>query len=565
MNHDLLLKTEAPVIAIPSSKNQPVPTELEGNDTQVFSSELGKQIDKQSPVQDEVDVASLQTNPKATTASSEEKAEISIEESGKLLPLEAEVADEFVAQLLSDFEGSVELKQELTTTIENFVKRILDDENPDLDIENEVNQLLVQLAALIEAGKQAQTPVTKSNNASQETVSPNLARLLNSINPNKGQLEQSTVVTSSQQVTATTVGTALSNPVAEAEINTKAPVSKTEQIDPEKAFKAEQQQVQSVLQKLNETVKQSVQGIDKPESDKVVRVTELVKQIVPLTDSAKRDVTPIVVETTQVQQTLKQAPLRPDILQALSAKPVQAEGDLAKQAFTEQVLKSTPNTDRVLTELKGIEQQVTSDTRAQRMAQLIDLLKPASVDDQPTKSLGTDKPVSTVTTSSTPSLLQSSSVAKGAPSLDIQPAIQSAAWNRVLTSRVVWLASEGIQQAALKLNPANLGPVEVRLHVQNEQTSVTFIAHHATTREALEQALPRLRESFTENGMSLADANVSDQTSQQANDQENKDDNNKNEIQSTDLAVKKEDDSSNSEISARDNEQETALGVNVFA
>ena len=84
-----------------------------------------------------------------------------------------------------------------------------------------------------------------------------------------------------------------------------------------------------------------------------------------------------------------------------------------------------------------------------------------------------------------------------------------------MSGRVVWMAREGVQQAALKLNPANLGPVEVRLTMNNEQISVTFIANHAATREALEQALPRLRESFTENGMELADAEVTQHSSEQ--------------------------------------------------
>jgi flagellar hook-length control protein FliK len=94
------------------------------------------------------------------------------------------------------------------------------------------------------------------------------------------------------------------------------------------------------------------------------------------------------------------------------------------------------------------------------------------------------------------------------PSLDIQPAVQSKAWNRVLSGRVIWMAREGIQQATLKLNPANLGPVEVKLTMSDEKVHVTFVAQHAATRDALEQALPRLRESFIESGLEFADADV---------------------------------------------------------
>lgn len=111
------------------------------------------------------------------------------------------------------------------------------------------------------------------------------------------------------------------------------------------------------------------------------------------------------------------------------------------------------------------------------------------------------------------------SAAPATPVLDIQPALRTEAWDKVMTGRVIWMAREGMQRAELRLNPANLGPVEVRLAVNNEQASVTFIAQNATTRETLEQALPRLREAFQENGLSLANADVSDQTMEHQQDE----------------------------------------------
>jgi flagellar hook-length control protein FliK len=40
---------------------------------------------------------------------------------------------------------------------------------------------------------------------------------------------------------------------------------------------------------------------------------------------------------------------------------------------------------------------------------------------------------------------------------------------------------------------------------------LTFHAHHALTRDAIEQALPRLREMLNDNGLTLGNATVSDQ------------------------------------------------------
>lgn len=115
----------------------------------------------------------------------------------------------------------------------------------------------------------------------------------------------------------------------------------------------------------------------------------------------------------------------------------------------------------------------------------------------------------------------SNSAVQGQPILNLQPSLQSEAWGRVLSSRVIWMAREGVQQASLKLNPASMGLVEVKLHMHNEQASISFIAHHAATRDALEQALPRLRENFQENGMELVHADVSQENFSQADEQDN--------------------------------------------
>jgi len=114
---------------------------------------------------------------------------------------------------------------------------------------------------------------------------------------------------------------------------------------------------------------------------------------------------------------------------------------------------------------------------------------------------------------STSGTIQTAISAQGV-SLPVQPTLQNPAWSQVMSSRVVWMAKEGVHQAELRMTPANLGPVEVRLQVQNDQASVTFLAQHSATRDALEQALPRLRESFAEAGIELGHTEVGEQQHQ---------------------------------------------------
>lgn len=97
-----------------------------------------------------------------------------------------------------------------------------------------------------------------------------------------------------------------------------------------------------------------------------------------------------------------------------------------------------------------------------------------------------------------------------APGAAIQTPVSRPEWGHELGQRVLWMtAGQGSQHAELKLNPPQLGPLEVRVVVRNDEVSVFFNANHAVTREALEQALPRLREMLGANGIPLAEANVS--------------------------------------------------------
>lgn len=87
--------------------------------------------------------------------------------------------------------------------------------------------------------------------------------------------------------------------------------------------------------------------------------------------------------------------------------------------------------------------------------------------------------------------------------------VGSSEWADELGTRLTWMAERGGHQtASLKLSPEHLGPLEVRISIRDDQASVWFGAAHADTRSAIEQALPRLRELFGMQGLTLADTGV---------------------------------------------------------
>ncbi len=103
------------------------------------------------------------------------------------------------------------------------------------------------------------------------------------------------------------------------------------------------------------------------------------------------------------------------------------------------------------------------------------------------------------------------------------PFSQQANWGEEVGSRVKWMVSSQVQSAELKMNPVSLGPIEVKISVQNDQTTIHFTAQNGAVRDALDAAMPRLREMLSDNGVNLSDVDVSDQSfaqQQRASDQE---------------------------------------------
>lgn len=84
-------------------------------------------------------------------------------------------------------------------------------------------------------------------------------------------------------------------------------------------------------------------------------------------------------------------------------------------------------------------------------------------------------------------------------------------WAGDFSQKIVWMGNQQNQVAELHLNPPDLGPLDVVLKVSDNQATALFTSPHAAVREAVEQALPRLRETLADNGITLGNATVSDQ------------------------------------------------------
>ncbi|WP_221074137.1 flagellar hook-length control protein FliK [Agarivorans aestuarii] len=89
-----------------------------------------------------------------------------------------------------------------------------------------------------------------------------------------------------------------------------------------------------------------------------------------------------------------------------------------------------------------------------------------------------------------------------------------------LNQRVQYMLSQGMQKAEIRLDPAELGSMQIRLQMNpDQQVSVQIQVQNPQAREALEQTMPRLREMLQQQGIELGQNQVSQQNQGSASQQ----------------------------------------------
>jgi flagellar hook-length control protein FliK len=73
------------------------------------------------------------------------------------------------------------------------------------------------------------------------------------------------------------------------------------------------------------------------------------------------------------------------------------------------------------------------------------------------------------------------------------------------------LARDGVQQAELHLNPADMGPISVQIALEGTQAQVNFGADSAATRQIIESGLPELAAALRDAGFTLSGGGVQGQ------------------------------------------------------
>jgi flagellar hook-length control protein FliK len=77
-----------------------------------------------------------------------------------------------------------------------------------------------------------------------------------------------------------------------------------------------------------------------------------------------------------------------------------------------------------------------------------------------------------------------------------------------IKDRLMYQLNNKIQTAEVKITPEDLGSVQIKVNLQQEQLSVQFVVQQANAKELLEQQMPKLKELLQQQGLQLTEGQV---------------------------------------------------------
>jgi len=98
-------------------------------------------------------------------------------------------------------------------------------------------------------------------------------------------------------------------------------------------------------------------------------------------------------------------------------------------------------------------------------------------------------------------------------------ALQTPQAANMLSEKVVYQVNQKIQMAEIRLDPEDLGAMQIKVNLQQDQLSLQFTVQQAQAKEALEQHLPKLRELLEQQGLSLGESHIEQRSSQDKQEQ----------------------------------------------
>lgn len=269
--------------------------------------------------------------------------------------------------------------------------------------------------------------------------------------------------------------------------------------------------------------------------------SSVLKQSVPVT--AEKEVTPIQAAVPGIEQVA--VPVGLPTTAALEASQIENVSATRSLNVTDSVTsrKGLTADDALRADLaqgrkgtEGNERLLAGNAKADNTPELADWVdkvlpdavkaQPVAADAQPGKLLSAVRDTLGKDAGLTATGIQAMATANTQQTNALQPAQAASAnviaaypgkpgWNEAIGQRVVYMVGAAEQSATLTLNPPDLGPLQVVIHVHNDQADATFISDNSEVRKALEDGMGNLRDMLNQSGINLGQTNVGSGSQQQ--------------------------------------------------
>lgn len=201
----------------------------------------------------------------------------------------------------------------------------------------------------------------------------------------------------------------------------------------------------------------------------------------------------------------KPAVLAQHVAATINSQNLSAVSDSASASFSIEVDPSTITTKTGAEQIGTLTESLKAMATPTRAEPVID-----------TASLTTPTRGSAESMAALTNTLSTAGTDSTVPSTTVSVPFGQPAWGQALGNQVVWAMNQGLPAAALHLSPPELGPVSVHIRLDQDQASIAFSSPHVAVRDAIEAAMPRLRDMLGNQGIALVDVNVSQHGSSHA-------------------------------------------------
>ena len=100
-------------------------------------------------------------------------------------------------------------------------------------------------------------------------------------------------------------------------------------------------------------------------------------------------------------------------------------------------------------------------------------------------------------------------------SFSMSSAVGDPGWDGEFVGRINMLVKGGVQEARIQLSPPDMGRLDIKISTEGDATKVVFAVENIAAKDAIEQAMPRLKDLLEQGGLQLSHSEVADHSQSQ--------------------------------------------------